>query len=91
MSIKKCAQFLLGSLYVLLGLSFAAAVIVLGVDIDLWLTALIIIVSGAVLSIPILISAHLIWGFGELVGNSKKMIGRKATQNNISGDKLPEL
>ena len=90
-TIKKWAKFLLSCVYILWGLSVAASLILLLVNIRFWWISLTIIGSVIVISIPAIISSHLIWGFGEIVGNSKKMIGGNEAQNNSFDAALPEL
>lgn len=81
-SIKNLAKFLLACVYILWGLSAFVSLIILLVNIRLWWISLSIVAGTVAASISTVIFSHLIWGFGEIVGNSKKMTVGNETQNN---------
>ena len=76
----------------ILGLSLIAAIVLLCCDLeDLWWIALIVIGGGAVSMAAANFSAVMVWGFGDLVGDVRRISScENATQVNDVDD-LPEL
>ena len=88
-SIKRFAKLFSTLTLVFLGLAVLAAVILLAIDTYFWWISLIVFGGALVLTIPMSLSIHLLWGFGEIVGNTQKMVsGVKAAP---AEEALPEL
>ena len=92
-SIKRIASIILLSAKVLIVLSFIAAFIILCIDAEyLWWISLIVVGGGLVLYYPTYTFAVLIWGFGDVVGNSKRMASSEVNESTKPSDTaLPEL
>lgn len=90
-SIKKCAKFISILVPISYGLAALAAVILMIIDTYFWWISLIVVGGMLVLSIPAIISSHLIWGFGEIVGNTQKMVSDNAIPSKTFDSELPEL
>lgn len=91
-SIKKWANILRKIGFVFMALCVIAAIVVLCLEEGYyWWISLIILGGGGLTLLASLFSSVMIWGFGEVVGNSKRMVsGNKATPEFIEA-KLPEL
>ena len=91
-SIKKWAEAILIAGKVLMGLSALAAFIVLCIDVDLGGVSLIILGGGGIMLISTMFSATMIWGFGDVVGNTKRISTGTVTEVEQDEDiELPEL
>ena len=91
-SIKKWASGMLIGGKILMWCSVIAAFIVLCCDAEyLWWVSLIILGGGALIMLSTMFSATMIWGFGDVVGNIKKMTEDTTTQTNTIEEDLPEL
>ena len=92
-SIKKWAGAILIAGKVLMGLSALAAFIVLCIDAEfLWWVSLIILGGGGIMLISAMFSATMIWGFGDVVGNTKRISTGTVTEVEQDEDiELPEL
>ena len=92
LSIKKWAGLIRGIGFIFMGLCFLAAIIVLGADAEyLWWVSLIILGGGGLTLLGTTFTAVLIWGFGDVVGNTKRMATGTATQTVTMNEELPEL
>ena len=90
-SIKKWANIFRSLGYVFMALCGIAAIVVLCCDADLWWVSLVILGGGGLTLLATSLSSVMIWGFGEVVGNSKKMVsGSNDVPESIEA-KLPEL
>lgn len=91
-SIKNWANIIRGLGFVFMALCVIAALVVLCCDAEyLWWVSLIILGGGGLTLLATSFSSVMIWGFGEVVGNSKKMVsGGEATPEFID-EQLPEL
>ena len=52
---------------------------------------LIVIVSGIGAGITSMVGAHLLWGFGDIVGTINKIYKKTKSNDAISEDELPKL
>ena len=48
-------------------------------------------IAAAILATPIVIVAHMMWGFAELIGNSKRISDQSSGEQKKFDDILPEL
>ena len=68
-----------------------ASIVLLCIDAeDYWWIALITLFGGGILSLPIFLSADLILGFSEIVGNTKKIANGNVGEISET-EALPEL
>ncbi len=70
-ALKKCAKFILGATIVLSCLLVIVALILIFVNTYLAVISFILLISAVVCSIPGIITAHLVWGLGEIVRNTR--------------------
>ena len=91
-AIKKIARVTMSAGFILLGLAALAAFIILAINARyLWWISLIVLGGGLISLLASYIGANLLWGFGEIVGNSNR-IAMGATSNADAEDApLPEL
>ena len=91
-SLKKWAQIFRALSLCLMGLSFLAAIIVLGIDAEyLWWISLIILGSGGLIMLATYLSTAILWAFGDMVGNTRRIAYGSAAQPSGNDDVLPEL
>ena len=73
-------------------LAALAALIVAGIDFEeLWWLSLIILGGAGIIGVSLLLTSDLLYGFGEIVGNTKRMSGESSATGEEAGDVLPEL
>lgn len=73
-------------------LSFLAALIVLIIDAEyLWWLSLVILGGGGLVLAAIWVSTAMLWAFGDMVGNTKRMACGSAHPVVKNNDVLPEL
>ena len=90
--LKKWAVAFIIIASVLVALSFLAALIILGINARyLWWISLIVLGGGFLLTIPLVFSAHVTWGFAEIVENTKKSAKGAFFKSSIADDDLPDL
>ena len=70
-----------------------AAVIVLATGFsNLWWLSIVLFFGGLALMAILMASAHLVWGFGDIVGNVMRMSrGSIAASEDTAQDSLPDL
>ena len=91
-SLKKWAVFFKAFGICLMGLSFPAALIVLCIDAEwLWWISLIILGGGGLILLTTSFTSALIWGFADIVGNTKRAAYGTALPAEQNNDELPEL
>ena len=91
-SLKKWATILRVSGFCLMGICFLAALIVLCIDADwLWWISLTILGGGGLILLVTALFSSLIWGFGDVVGNTRRMTSGTALLTEKNNDKLPDL
>lgn len=92
-AIKSIAVFIMGLGLVLLGLSIIASLILLCIDAeDYWWISLTVFGSAIAALISTAISATIVWGFGDLCGDVKKIACNNQIQSSASEEiELPEL
>jgi hypothetical protein len=78
---------------IIAGAAILTALILLMVDADdLWWASLVTLAGGAIVAASNVFFAHMIWGFGEIVGNTKKIAsGSTESKSNFTDDTLPDL
>ena len=75
-----------------IGSIFTAFILLVVDPDDLWWAALTIIGCGAVVAASNVFFAHMIWGFGDIVGNTKKIAsGSTESKSSFADDTLPDL
>ena len=91
-SIKKWAKTILIAGIVFMVLCVLAAIVLLGVEAeDLWWIALIVLADGLLTLFGASFLSTMVWGFGDVVGNTKRIAsGTTAADQNIEAE-LPEL
>ena len=91
-AIKKWAVILRAVIFILLGLSFLAAIIVAAIDFEyLWWISLIILGGAGIIGASLLFASDIVYGFAEIVGSTKRMSGESSASIEEVGDTLPEL
>lgn len=93
-TIKKIAKvfYVLGITLMCLGA--LAFIILLSIDDDLLLVGVIVFVAALVVGLCSMVGAHFAWGFGDIVGNVKKIASASSENNSVDAidtDELPEL
>ena len=90
--IKTWAMIIKYASFIITGLSFLGAIIVLvSVPEHLWWISPIVLGGGVILFFPMLFFSHLVWGFGDIVGNTKKTAYGKESESSDNDTILPEL
>ena len=92
-AIKKWAEVILGIGKIFMGLCGLAAFIVLCVNAEyLWWVALTILGGGALTLLTTSFSSVMIWGFGDIVGNTKRNANESTSKTTKNDEfELPEL
>ena len=91
-SIKNWANILRGLGFVFMALCGIAAFVVFCCEPEyLWWVSLIILGGGGLILLTTSFSSVMIWGFGEVVGNSKKMVSGSKDAPQLIETELPEL
>ncbi len=96
LAIKNGAKILMYCAYAIMGLFALGAIIMLFIDFKmLWTVSLAILVMGAVAGFSAILISHLVWGFGDVVGNVRKSASKPHEEKMKSSKKdenaLPEL
>ena len=91
-SIKKWARTILIAGIVFMVLCVLAAIVLLGIEAeDFWWISLIVVVDGLLTLFGASFLSTMVWGFGDVVGNTKRIAsGTTAAERNIEAE-LPEL
>ena len=95
-TIKKFAKVIAVIGIVLMILAALAGIILCAIDDDLILIGVIVLVGGFILGFSAMIGAHCMWGFGDIVANTKiAASGASAVGSTVATaidpEELPEL
>ena len=91
-AIKRLAKIVYGVSLIFAGICLLGALIVIGIDAEyLWWIGLLIIVGGALVVAASLISAIFLWGFAEIIANTKKSASGVSALPDEEDNALPEL
>ena len=91
-TIKTIANAVLISGFVIAALAVLAMFILLGISAEyLWWVSLIVLGGGLFCLLMSYVFANLIWGFGEIVGNTGRIATGTGADTDIEEDLLPEI
>lgn len=91
LTIKKWAKIFMLCGYIIMGISAFAALIIIFVNAKgLWPFSLATLIGGLLSGFGLIFASHIVWGFGDIVGNLSKEDSKK-TSNTKENNFLPEL
>ena len=92
LAIKKWAKVLVILTYVLAGVCVLGAFIILCINPErLWWISLSVLVGACLFLVPAVISSHVLWGFAEIIENTKKIAKGTCATDTKTEDVLPDL